>query len=104
MMWYGEHMNGWGWTFTGVGMVLFCGVVITGLVLLVRSFGDTNRSSRHEDEMTPAEILSLRFARGEITEEEFVSGLRLVKLPTPNNVVSRCRRLLAPFTTGAVGM
>lgn len=78
-MWYGEHMSGWGWTFTGFGMVLFCGVVITGLVLLVRYLGDTNRSLRHEVEMTPAEILSLRLARGEISEEEFVSSLRLVK-------------------------
>ena len=54
MMWYGQHMNGWGWTFIGVGMVLFCVVVITGVVLLLRYFGDTKRSSRDEDEMTSA--------------------------------------------------
>lgn len=79
MMWYGQHMNGWGWTFAGVGMVLFCVVVITGVVLLMRYFGDTKGSSRDEDEMTPAEILSQRFARGEISEEELFSGLKLVK-------------------------
>ena len=36
MMYYGDHMTGWGWLAMSVGAVLFWGLLITALVVLVR--------------------------------------------------------------------
>lgn len=75
MMWdYNDHMSGWSWAIMGAGMVLFWAVVIAALVVLVRS----NRWRASGPELTPAEILAQRFARGEIDEDEFISKTKLV--------------------------
>lgn len=57
----------------GMGMFfLFCGLVLVGLVLLVRWLWVQNRPApRGQD--SPLEILKRRYARGEITREEFES-------------------------------
>ena len=34
VMYYGDHMSGWGWALASVGMVAFWGLVITAIVLL----------------------------------------------------------------------
>jgi putative membrane protein len=79
MKWdYGDHMSGWGWAFMGIGMVLFWGVVITSLVLLARYLSDTRRPPAN-DSVDAAEILAHRFARGEISEDEFLSKAKLLK-------------------------
>jgi putative membrane protein len=68
-MWgHTDHMSGWMWAFTGIGMVLFWAVLITGLVVLVRHLG---RGRYHRNEPTPRQILERRFASGEITADEF---------------------------------
>jgi putative membrane protein len=58
--------------------VLFWAIVITGAVLLIRSLSGQRRLPP-SDEATPAEILARRFARGEISEQEFIAKTRLVK-------------------------
>jgi len=70
MMW--EY--GWGGSFLGiVGMVLFWGALIALVVLAVRGFDRTrNASSDARD------VLALRFARGEISEEEFEDRKRVL--------------------------
>ena len=79
IMWdHGDHMSGWGWAFMGIGMVLFWGVVITSLVLLARYLSD-NRRPPTDDSVGAAEILARRFARGEISEDEFLSKAKLLK-------------------------
>ena len=59
----------------GLVMLLFWGGLIAGAVLLVRAlFANTTGGQRVEYEpksRTPREILDQRYARGEITREEY---------------------------------
>ena len=75
----GEHMwDGWGHMWNGWGMgwaggwmmlvwVLVLGLIVWGVIALTRS---TRRDTR-DTQPTPAEVLQMRFARVEITEEEY---------------------------------
>jgi putative membrane protein len=71
-MWYWHNgMDGWGWLGMGLFMLVFWGLVILGIVLLVRllnSSGPPNTSSRRP---IPTEILDERLARGDIDEGEY---------------------------------
>ena len=66
-------MSGFGWGgLMGIGMLVFWGLVIWGVVLLVRglaSAGGGGESSRQDG--SALEILKQRYARGEIGKEEF---------------------------------
>jgi putative membrane protein len=64
---YGMMGTGWG-IFMIILMLLFWGLVIGGIVLLVRLLFPTSRSNVPED---PLEILKRRYARGEIQKAEF---------------------------------
>ncbi|MFC4350900.1 SHOCT domain-containing protein [Fodinicurvata halophila] len=70
---YGYHMmDGWGGWFMGpVMMLLVFGLLILGVVLVLRALGigDGGRGNSSQDRAL--EILKERFARGEIDEEEF---------------------------------
>jgi len=81
MMW--GYDWGWGaWLLMSVMMVLFWGLVIAGIVVLVRYLtssrqggtpaSDSGRSSAEE-------ILAERFARGEIDEGEYTRRRRLLR-------------------------
>ncbi len=52
-------------------MVVFWGLVIVGIVALIRGLSDRGASdqARHPD--TPIEILRRRYAAGELTKEQF---------------------------------
>jgi putative membrane protein len=67
MMWG----DGWGWL-GGLMMLVFWGALVALVVFLVRGFG---ARSSHEAETSSRpsaeEILAERFARGEISQEEF---------------------------------
>jgi putative membrane protein len=72
MMYYGDHLSGWGWFGMALGMVLFWGLIAAAIVVLVRwtgqsggNPGDTSTSR------TPEDLLAERFARGEIDETEY---------------------------------
>lgn len=85
MGWYGSGTWGLGsWLGMGLGMVLFWGLVIFGLVALLRSStsnrqGDTIAPAHHGGYAappqgpapTPQQTLDERFARGEVSEEEY---------------------------------
>lgn len=68
-----HHMDGgmhaWHW---GVGIILLV-LLIAGVValayLLIRQTGQTNKDSLQQE--TPLETLKKRYARGEITQEQF---------------------------------
>ena len=70
MMWQSFDGWGWGWGMMGMGllfMVLFWALVILGIVALLKwlrgsSSGVTNKS---------LDILKERYARGDITREQF---------------------------------
>ena len=66
----GNHMSNWGagwWILMVFLMVVFWGLVIVGIVWLVRFLA---QGGRHR-ESTAAEILYRRFALGEVSVEEY---------------------------------
>ncbi len=74
MWWYGNGngngMDGWGYVLMTVSTVLFWGLVIFGVIALVRYLGRQDRlvaASRP----TPEQVLAERFAHGQIDEPEY---------------------------------
>jgi putative membrane protein len=69
MMWDGIGGMGWGWIGLGmVHMLLFWILVILGIVVLARWLAGGSSRNFLPD---PLEILKARYARGEITKEQF---------------------------------
>ena len=73
MMFWGNHMG-----FGGLGMLfsglLWIGLIVLGIWLLARLFpagGNRREPERSERRETPLQILQKRYARGEITKEEY---------------------------------
>ena len=67
---YGFPMMGWA---GGLGMLLFWGLVIVGIVWLVRSTGQSRQQSADKGPAAeaPLDILKRRYASGEINKEQF---------------------------------
>jgi putative membrane protein len=68
----------WGWMFSGgLGMLLFWGVLIALVALALRGLtrGATNNANgdnlHRAPGPSPLEILQARYARGEISQEEY---------------------------------
>ena len=80
MYWYGSGMSGWGYALMTIGLVLFWGAVIFGIVALVRYAG-RGGPQRGEPVQRPApeRLLAERFARGEIDEEEYQRRLAVLR-------------------------
>ena len=72
--------NGWSWIWGGLMMLLLWGGPVAIIVLLVRGFGGTGS---HRDEQPRGrdakEILAERFARGEISDDEFEQRRRVLE-------------------------
>jgi len=83
MFWYGNGMNGWGYVLMTVGMVLFWGLVIFGIVTLVRYVTRSSPQPRETAAPLPApeRLLAERFARGEITETDYRDRLAVLRDP-----------------------
>jgi putative membrane protein len=68
---YGNHMDDWGagwWILMALMMIVFWGLVIGGIVWLVR----TLMAERHgHGRESPIELLDRRLASGEISPEEY---------------------------------
>jgi putative membrane protein len=72
-------MFGWGWMHGGMGVpfwwlgagfrVLFLAAVAVGIVYLVRALNRQGGRGHHEE--SALDILQKRYARGEITREQF---------------------------------
>ena len=71
---YGWHDGGWG----VLWMILSWALIVAIVVLVVRTFssGSPNRSDRTDD---PWAILDQRFARGEISEDEYRERTRVLE-------------------------
>lgn len=63
-------MDGWDWFWGAIMMLLFWGVPVAVIVFAVRAFGARSQHDAGAAE-DPQKILESRFARGEISEEEF---------------------------------
>lgn len=65
---YGPGPGGWGWMI--IMMLVFSGLVIAGIVVLVRAL--SNRTDgRLQRQDSAMETLRRRYATGEITKEQF---------------------------------
>ena len=72
MHWLGSDVSGWGYALMSVGMLVFWGLAIGGVMLLVRRVGRSDpAAARPPVSRTPEEVLAERFARGEIDEREY---------------------------------
>ena len=67
----GGMMWGWGYGFFGwLMMLLFWGLIIAGAVLVIRWLVDQTRSPALGSE-TALDVLKRRYAKGEMTKEQF---------------------------------
>ena len=71
MWWYGNGngMDGWGYGLMTVSMVLFWGLVIYGVITLIRYLARQDRSVAARP--SPEQLLAERFAHGQIDEQEY---------------------------------
>ena len=80
MFWYGSGMGGWRYAVVTIGIVLFWGAVIYGVVALIRHAGrGDSQPGEPALPAAPERLLAERFARGEIDEDEYqrrLAGLR----------------------------
>lgn len=63
--------GGWGPGFGWLFMLLFWGLVIVGIIALVKWLGASSSARSEPPPKTPLQILQERYARGEIEREEF---------------------------------
>ena len=73
MFWYGDGMSGWGIALMTVSMVLFWGLVIVGIVALVRYASRPLQQTGipQADRRAPDQVLADPFACGEIDEQDY---------------------------------
>ena len=84
MGWYG---NGWGmggWVVMIGGMTIFWGLVIFAGVRIFRGVGRRDGSGAHE--RGASEILSERYARGEIDRQEYETRMAVLPESAPDRV------------------
>lgn len=72
MFWYGNEFGGWGYALMTISIVLFWGLVIFGIVAVMRSSarGGQRSTPVAAPRQTPEEVLDERFALGQINEQE----------------------------------
>jgi len=80
MFWYDHDMGWWGYARMGIGMILFWGLLIAGIIALVM-FISGDRQTR-QSPPSPEKLLAARFARGEISETEYRDRLSVLRDPT----------------------
>ena len=81
MFWYDHDMGGCGYAGMGIGMVLFWALIVVGIVVLVRfsSGGSQFGHEPRDDAPSPEQLLSARFARGDIDEAEYRERLAVLR-------------------------
>lgn len=79
MMYWWHGGGGWGYALMSLGMVVFWGGVVVLAVVLLRSLIGNGRAGSTAHRTTPEEILAERFARGEITEQEYHERLAVLQ-------------------------
>ncbi|MEU6641824.1 SHOCT domain-containing protein [Saccharomonospora sp. NPDC046836] len=80
MYWYDDGLGPLGYTLIAVTLLLFVGLVVSGLVALFRFLSrDTTRGRQVNQAYGAEQILAERFARGEIDEEEYSRRLEALR-------------------------
>jgi len=79
MMYWGNGIGGWGVAVMTVSSLLFWGLVIAGIVVLVRYLSRAGQAGTPTGyRPTPEQVLADRFARGEIDDDEYTRRLRIL--------------------------
>lgn len=68
------YYSGWGWigaVMGGIFMLLFWAALIFFIIWLIRSLTQPSRSSTTPPTPSPLDIAKARYARGDITKEQF---------------------------------
>ena len=78
MHWGGDFGMGFGFGFGWIFMILFWGLIILGVVYLVKALlgGPTAQEKKSE---SAREVLEKRFAKGEMSKEEFEDAMAVLK-------------------------
>jgi putative membrane protein len=72
-------MSGWGMAFMAVGTLLFWGLLVAGIVALVRyTSREAARGASPTEPPSPRRVLAERYARGEIDDEEYTRRLAVL--------------------------
>ncbi|MGW3277188.1 SHOCT domain-containing protein [Nocardia rhamnosiphila] len=77
VMWYGTGMSGWGIGLMVAGTILFWALVVSGTVLLVRYMA-SSATPPPRVWASPRQVLAERYARGEITDDEYVRRMKVL--------------------------
>jgi putative membrane protein len=78
--WYNQGSGGGWWVLMMIGMVVFWTIFVIGIVYLVRHYGPRRGEAPSTSSTTSAiAILKERFARGELTEEEYTRRRKLLE-------------------------
>lgn len=81
---YGHHgMMGWGgWFFGPLMMLVFFGLLVVAVVIVARLLGmDSSRPEKQQEDRAHT-ILRERFARGDITAEEYEASKKILGAKT----------------------
>jgi putative membrane protein len=70
---------GWGWVFGTLMMLVFWGGLVALVVFAIRGWGGSRDGSRGSLGSDAKGILEERFARGEISKEEFEERMRVLE-------------------------
>lgn len=84
MMYWNGHgvMSAWGWALMALGAVVFLAVVITAGVLLFHFLDRDGRQAPppvSDAVPSPQQVLVERYARGEISEDEYSARLAVLR-------------------------
>ena len=68
-----NNMGGFGWGpgFGWIFMILFWGLIILGIVAIVKWISDSSQNTNNSQPKTALDILNERYAHGDIEREEF---------------------------------
>ena len=83
---YGSGIGGWGYALMAIGMVLFWGALIYGIVALARYArrdGPRGYEPAGPSAPEPERLLAERFARGEIDEDDYRQRLTSLRAARP---------------------
>jgi len=70
-MWYWHEGMGWWMMFGGIWMVLFWGGIIALIVWGIKKLTERGGSGSGTERRSPLDIAKERYAKGEISKEEF---------------------------------
>ena len=82
MMGFDHDVSGWGYAGMAISLVVFWGLVIAGIVVLVRYLARSEQPRGGPPvnrPPSPEQVLAERFARGEIDEEEYHRRLETLR-------------------------